>query len=1016
MIEAPALLRSYVQGIRRLSGAECASLFIPAPMSRLARPVLIHDGEAPPVPELEDLESAEAFANDMARASSDSEEEENSGIPSLVISQAADSGIVPLPSVEPPWTLGALFGDEGNRRRTDAQDSKGSILLGAWIGLRFAAGKGTVLEHLASSYLPSNLRKAKDPEHWWDWLFALGGALASHTSQVSAILKDPTTGLPDRKEFQAVLAERFQEIEDSDAQLTLLLINPDDFYTVNERFGRESGDHCVRAISDALRTTLRVTDLVSRYGGVVFAAILAETPTQEAREIAERVEQHLGSLQFLDGQVSLSFSVGLATLEPGEKTVAHPLDLVRRADQALNTAKRMGGGTVVSWQEDFASQQVGSFDRLSGIFTGNMAKDYRNMVLLRDTLDIIALHDAFDDLAAQVVDRLYTAFSPSRIGLFTRDEEGQLQLLRGLTRIDGTGGLQTRIETLELDPAERQRLQIAVAEMEASEAIYDAPTVDGDEPPPAKRVFFAVPLTAGSECLGCLMIDGKRRSMTLESSDLIFLKALSAQLAVAMDRARLAELERQRQEKKHRALRAELSDLRQALQQVKLVYRSDEMEALVGTARRVAPTDATVLIAGASGTGKELLARTIHQLSPRRNAPLVVVDCGAIASSLIESELFGHEKGAYTGAQQSRAGRLMQANGGTVLLDEIGELPLEVQSKLLRFVQEKQFMTVGGSKTRRVDVRILAATNRDLAREVMAGRFREDLYHRLNVLHLRIPPLTERPDDILHLARHFLELYAVQYQRQARGLSQAAEVAMLAHPWPGNVRELQNRLLQSVILSDNEELEPEELGLTGEANDTAGYRPVTAGARASLATNDGGGSQREDPVEERRLDPLLELRSALQRQIALAAESDPPLGLPLGRWLTDDLILEAGAAADHVARRGCLFVGLPESTFRRRLKKVSQQIQSGLAPRSGSWNEVQRVLSDLVHSPAREQGQLLDQVQEILLDEIVTRFPDDVRIGSLLLGVSPPTYRRRLKERGSEPTPTTDSEPSPSEP
>ncbi len=145
---------------------------------------------------------------------------------------------------------------------------------------------------------------------------------------------------------------------------------------------------------------------------------------------------------------------------------------------------------------------------------------------------------------------------------------------------------------------------------------YDAPTVDGDEPPPAKRVFFAVPLTAGSDCLGCLMIDGKRRSMTLESSDLIFLKALSAQLAVAMDRARLAELERQRQEKKHRALRAELSDLRQALQQVKLVYRSDEMEALVGTARRVAPTDATVLIDGASGTGKELLARTIHQLSP----------------------------------------------------------------------------------------------------------------------------------------------------------------------------------------------------------------------------------------------------------------------------------------------------------------------------------------------------------------------------------------------------------------
>ena len=294
MIEAPALLCSYVQGIRRLSGAQCASLFIPAPMSRLARPLLIHDGEAPPVPELEDLESAEAFANRVAMAATGNGDKESSGMPSLVISEAADSGLVPLPSVEPPLTLGALFGDEGNRRRTDAQEGKGGPLLGAWIGLRFAAGKGTVLERLASSYLPSSLRQARDPEHWWDWLFALGGALASHTSQVSAILKDPffiyygfshphdprwakdpTTGLPDRKEFQAVLADRFREAGDESTHLSLLLINPDDFYIVNERFGREMGDECIRAISEALRATLRATDLVSRYGGVVFAATLS---------------------------------------------------------------------------------------------------------------------------------------------------------------------------------------------------------------------------------------------------------------------------------------------------------------------------------------------------------------------------------------------------------------------------------------------------------------------------------------------------------------------------------------------------------------------------------------------------------------------------------------------------------------------------------------------------------------------------------------------------------------------
>jgi len=218
-----------------------------------------------------------------------------------------------------------------------------------------------------------------------------------------------------------------------------------------------------------------------------------------------------------------------------------------------------------------------------------------------------------------------------------------------------------------------------------------------------------------------------------------------------------------------------------------------------------------------------------------------------------------------------------------------------------------------------------------------------------------------------------------------------------------------------VILSDNEELEPEELGLTGETLDTGLLQPRAAGTEATSAPAETD-TQAVKADDGRPRDPWVDFRTALQRQIALAAESDPPLGLPLGRWLADDLILEAGAAADQVARRGCLFVGLPESTFRRRLRKASQQIQSGLAPRSGSWNEVQRVLADLVRSPAREQGRLLEQVQEILLEEIVSRFPDDVRTGSLLLGVSPPTYRRRLKDRAPLPTSAVAGESHPLEP
>jgi DNA-binding NtrC family response regulator len=224
---------------------------------------------------------------------------------------------------------------------------------------------------------------------------------------------------------------------------------------------------------------------------------------------------------------------------------------------------------------------------------------------------------------------------------------------------------------------------------------------------------------------------------------------------------------------------------------------------------------------------------------------------------------------------------------------------------------------------------------------------------------------------------------------------------MLAHSWPGNVRELQNRLLQSVILSDNEQLEPEELGLPAQTLTPEEATPVEVEARRTQ------GSDATDLLPAALAtprDPWSALRAALRRQIDMAAESDPPLGLPLGRWLADDLVLEAGAAVDQVARRGCHFVGLPESTFRRRLKRATQQIQSGLAPRSGSWNEVQGILAKLVRSSERDQGRLLEQSQAVLLEEIVTRFPDDIRTGSLLLGVSPPTYRRRLKElRASSP-------------
>jgi len=499
-----------------------------------------------------------------------------------------------------------------------------------------------------------------------------------------------------------------------------------------------------------------------------------------------------------------------------------------------------------------------------------------------------------------------------------------------------------------------------------------------------------------------------------------------------MDRTRLAEIESRRQEQEKRMLRAELKELRQALQQAKLVYRSPQMEALVATAHRVASTDATVLITGASGTGKELLARTVHELSPRRGQPFVIVDCGAIPTTLIESELFGSEKGAYTGAQARRAGRLAEANYGTVLLDEIGELPLEVQSKLLRFVQEKQLTRVGGTRQQKVDVRILAATNRNLKSEVAAGLFREDLYYRLNVIHLAVPPLRDRPEDILHLANHFLESFSVQYQKNVRRITPAAASALTRHTWPGNVRELQNRIMQAVILCEGSQLGPDDLGLTpspvvGATVDravavpdsdstTAAESPVVDDFQNSSTfppTPSPSGTQAEaEDWTPRNLETLLaELRQKLAELVYSADNGLSPSMLPLGRWLDEDLLVASDALAEGVARRAATTLGLAETTFRRRLQKAKDRIYAGLSPRVADWEDVQPILSQMVRSVGDTEQDLIGITQVVLLEEIVARFPNDVRTGAALLAVSSPTYRKRLAELSSPQNETEDADP-----
>jgi DNA-binding NtrC family response regulator len=282
-----------------------------------------------------------------------------------------------------------------------------------------------------------------------------------------------------------------------------------------------------------------------------------------------------------------------------------------------------------------------------------------------------------------------------------------------------------------------------------------------------------------------------------------------------------------------RRLRAETGQLRQRLAERRSVQNiigsSPAMQRVFDSILQVAPARASVLVTGESGTGKELVAEALHQHSPRASGPFVKLHCAALAESILESELFGHERGAFTGAAARRDGRFQQADGGTLFLDEIGEISPAIQVKLLRFLQEREFERVGGNQTVKVDVRIIAATNRDLKQMVKDGKFREDLYYRLNVVSIEMPPLRQRASDVPVLALHFVKKYAAENGKTVSGFSAEALATLSHYAWPGNVRELENAIERAVIVCRGDVIRAEDLSLSA-ATERSDGAPVVPGA------------------------------------------------------------------------------------------------------------------------------------------------------------------------------------------
>ncbi len=703
-----------------------------------------------------------------------------------------------------------------------------------------------------------------------------------------------------------MLIDRGREVlSPTESTLCQILISPD---SVNEG----DAEKIVEKLSHQIDPYVRATDLVSVFGGSLLSVSMPYTSVSEGELIARTLLNKISNEPGLEEETR--FSIGLAHSVAGDK---EPIELFRRARLALNNARSSGGGTVVTWKEEF---EASSMYRSSEI---HQEREYHNLVLLWNIMNVLSRAQDLEALALGFCEHIFQFFKLDRIGLLVREEQS-------ISAIAGFGHGKRKVDSI-------ADLHLSAEEFH----LLDRLISDG----------------SGEVTLGCIHYFGigGGRALLLDSIDTNdsvqsdFLHTLVSYFSTGLSRFDLCEVP-------ELAKNSGGSD--------GLIFRSPQVSSIVESAKLVAPTDATVLIVGDSGTGKELLAKYVHDESSRSQNPFIIVDCGAVVGSLIESELFGHVRGAFTGADKNYSGRVKEAVGGTVLLDEIGELPLDIQVKLLRFVEDRKIIAVGASEYQSVDTRIIAATNRDLKQMVEDGTFREDLYYRLNVFTITTPRLEDRKEDILPIAHHWLDAYARRYGKGKLGFSPEAEQVMLQHNWPGNVRELINVINRAVILCKDSRVNPIHLGLFS--------RPE---AEISIK-----------PIEQ------FSLRKSLKEIVDLSLELNPKYP-PIGQWMEDDLILISMHKHAGVLNRAATSLGIPESTMRRKVSRLKASHQGEQPYRPDGWIEFNKVLNDLDDIAAERGIPLLELVSQSLVREIESRNIAR-QDAAKLMGVSVPTYRR----------------------
>ncbi|QHJ13128.1 Alginate biosynthesis transcriptional regulatory protein AlgB [Paraglaciecola mesophila] len=749
--------------------------------------------------------------------------------------------------------------------------------------------------------------------------------------------------------------EWVEQLSEQSTPVTLLLVNPDDFAELNRMHGREVGDQVLEEIMQCMFQVLRADDFASRYSGAVFAAHLPETNEQQGQVLASRMLQKLRSQAFSKKKLNLAFSFGLATLDSeellGEQS---PLELFRRANAALQAARSIGGGKLVSWQPQFDANILANLDRMSGKFSQAPSDDFRLMNLQWDIIRLIGSTHSLQTFSSQVCQLLATGLQSKFTGLYMQQGAHFKCLSSRLTSSD--------IDEDTIHQWAKTHIKLAP---NGSKLVQPTAALGSFH-------YVVIPLVTRSHCVGFLLACWESSAQESAKKCAEQLAQVTPNLAAAIDRIMLLEQDENRRVGADKELSGEHE----------LLFESPAMRTLMQQVQLVAPTDASVLIIGESGTGKEVIAQQIHNHSLHPDKPFITVDCSTIVEHLMESELFGHRRGAFTGATSDQPGKIAQADGGTLFLDEVGELPLDIQSKLLRFVQEKTFVAVGDQRVRKVDVRLVLATNRNLPDEVAQGRFRADLYYRINVFTLNLPALNERGNDPLMLARHFIQKFARQYNKDISDFSTASLGKLEKYHWPGNVRELRNCMMRAVILCSEGYIEPEHLILQEPSDDNVVPIKPNVASIPSINACD---------VSEVQSEELRQVAVLLTEVVALVKQQAKVLSV--SNWLEKQWLNQC------VLKWGSLYqvaqqLAQSESTIRRRYAKLNKQdfSQDELSPLTERCNHLFESMLDT------ETHNTLWPSIEATLHQIVIQQDVSQQQKAKLLDVTQPTLRKIIQQ------------------